>query len=72
MVTTTPPSDEDSATTASGLFFPHFVDSRGWTTQFILYSGAPGGTSSGSLRFTGQDGQPLELSVSPSSTQTIP
>ena len=72
VVTTIPPSREDSATTASGLFFPHLVDSRGWTTQFILYSGAPGGTSSGSLRFTGQDGQPLELSVSPSSTQTIP
>ena len=72
VVTTTPPSDEDSATTASGLFFPQLVDSRGWTTQFILYSGAPGGTSSGSLRFTGQDGQPLEMSVSPSSTQTIP
>ena len=72
VVTTIPPSREDSATTASGLFFPHLVDSRGWTTQFILYSGTPGGTSSGSLRFTGQDGQPLELSVSPSSTQTIP
>ncbi len=72
VVTTTPPSDEDSATTASDLFFPQLVDSRGWTTQFILYSGAPGGTSSGSLRFTRQDGQPLELSVSPSSTQTIP
>ena len=72
VVTTTPPSDEDADTTASDLYFPHFVDSGGWTTQFILYSGAPGGTSSGSLRFTGQDGQPLELSVSPSSTQTIP
>ena len=72
VVTTTPPSDEGSAATASDLFFPHFVDSGGWTTQFILYSGAPGGTSSGSLRFTGQDGQPLELSVSSSSTQTIP
>ena len=72
VVTTIPPSREDSATTASSLFFPHLVDSRGWTTQFILYSGAPVGTSSGSLRFTGPDGQPLALSVSPSSTQTIP
>ena len=72
VVTTTPPSDEDSATTASDLFFPHFVDSGGWTTQFILYSGAPRGTSSGSARFTGQDGQPLELAVSPASARTIP
>ncbi len=72
VVTTTPPSNEDAATTASDLFFPHFVDSSGWTTQFILYSGAPGGTSSGSLRFTGQDGQPLALSVSATSARTIP
>ena len=34
---------------ASGLFFPQFVDSGGWTTQFILYSGTPGQTSAGSL-----------------------
>ena len=72
VVTTTPPLDEDSPTTASELFFPHFVDSGGWTTQFILYSGTPGGTPSGSLLFTGQDGQPLELSVSSTAAQTVP
>ena len=72
LVTTTPPVDENAAPTASGLFFPHFVDSGGWTTQFILYSGTPGGTSSGSLRFTGQDGQPLELLVAPTAAPTIP
>ncbi len=71
VVTTIPPSGEDSATTASGLFFPHIVDSSGWTTQFILYSGAPGQRSAGSLRFTGQDGQPLELFVSATSAETI-
>ena len=31
------------APTASGLFFPHFVDSGGWTTQFVLFSGPVGG-----------------------------
>ncbi len=72
VVTTTPPSDEDSATTASDLYFPHFVDSGGWTTQFIVYGRTPGQTLSGSLVFTGQDGQPLELAVSPASAQSIP
>ena len=72
LVTTTPPVDENAAPTASGLFFPHFVDSAGWTTQFILFSGSPGQTTSGVIRFTGQDGRPLELSVAPTAPPTIP
>ena len=72
LVTTTPPVDENAAPTASGLFFPHFVDSGGWTTQFILFSGSQGQTASGVIRFTGQDGQPLELSVAPTAPPTIP
>ena len=64
--------DENVAPTASGLFFPHFVDSGGWTTQFILFSGSPGQTASGVIRFTGQDGLPLELSVTPTTDPTIP
>ena len=42
VVTATAPSEDDSATTAAGLFFPLFVDSGGWTTQFILFSRLPG------------------------------
>ena len=72
VTTTTPPVDENAAPTPSGLFFPHFVDSGGWTTQFILFSGSPGQTASGVIRFTGQDGQPLELSVAPTAPPTIP
>ena len=72
LVTTTPPADENAALTASDLFFPHFVDSDGWTTQFILFSGSPGQTAAGMIRFTGQDGQPLELSVAPTTPPTIP
>ena len=72
LVTTTPPVDENAAPAAFGLFFPHFVDSGGWTTQFILFSGSPGQTASGVIRFTGQDGQPLELSVAPTAAPTIP
>ena len=72
LVTTTPPAEENAAPTAAGLFFPHFVDSGGWTTQFILFSGSTGQTASGVIRFTGQDGQPLELSVAPTTAPTIP
>ena len=72
VVTTTPPSEENPATTASVLFFPHFADSRGWTTQFILFSGSADQASSGWIRFTGQNGQPLELSVAPTAAPTIP
>ena len=72
LVTTTPPAEENTATTFSDVFFPHFVDSGGWTTQFILFSGSTGQPASGVIRFTGQDGQPLELSVSPTVAPTIP
>ena len=63
LITTTPPSDESTAATSSDLFFPHFVDSGGWTTQFILFSGRAGQTSSGRLSFIDQTGQALDLSV---------
>ena len=72
LVTTTPPVDESAASTPSDLFFPHFVDSGGWTTQFILFSGSPGQGASGVIRFTGQDGQPLVLSVAPTALPMIP
>ncbi len=72
VITTTPPSDESSATNSTDLFFPHFVDSAGWTTQFILFSGSPGQTASGVIRFTGQDGQPLGLPVAPTAAPTMP
>ena len=72
LITTTPPSDESSATSSADLFFPHFLDSGGWTTQFILFSGSDGQMSGGTLRFTGQDGVGLDLSVSSTSDQTTP
>ena len=72
VVTTTPPLDEVSTTTASDLFFPHLVDSAGRTTQFFVYGRTPGQTLSGLLVFTGPDGQLLEMAVSPVSAQSIP
>ncbi len=62
-MTTTPPSNEASTTTTADAYFPHIVDSGGWSTRFILFSGIAGQTSSGTLSFVGQDGQALDLSV---------
>ena len=49
-MTTTTPSNETEASTMADRFFPHIVDSGGWTTQFILFSGRAGETPSGTLK----------------------
>lgn len=62
-ITTTPPSNESSAASSAATYFPHIVDSGGWSTQFILFSGTAGQSSSGTVGFLGQDGSGLELEV---------
>ena len=60
LVTTTPPADEAAPITRTELVFPHFANSGGYTTQFILISpsaAAPPGT----LRFFSQSGQAWAL-----------
>ena len=66
-MTTTPPAREGDAAISADRYFPHIVDSSGWSTQFILFSGTAGQLSSGRLSFTGQSGEPLDL-VSAAST----
>ena len=63
LITTTPPVAEDEPPSAAEMIFPHIVEGAGYTTQFILFSGKPGQASSGTLRFLGQDGQPLKLGI---------
>ena len=58
-ITTTPPSNETDAATTAETFFPHIVDSGGWSTQFILFSGTAGQSAAGTLRFFDYTGQPL-------------
>ena len=60
-MTTTPPSDETRASTMGDRFFPHIVDSAGWSTQFILFSGTAGEASSGTLSFIDTTGEPWDL-----------
>ena len=60
-MTTTPPSIETGASTMADRFFAHIVDSAGWSTQFILFSGTVGETSSGTLSFFDTEGEPWDL-----------
>jgi hypothetical protein len=62
LTTTTPPVAESNAA-ASELFFPHFADADGYTTQFILFSNGASRSLSGTMRFFSQSGQPLGLQV---------
>ena len=63
LITTTPPINEATVPSNAELFFPHFADSGGYTTKFILFSGAPGQRSSGVLRFVSQSGITLNLTL---------
>jgi hypothetical protein len=63
LVTTTPPVDENAATSSAPLIFPHVADGGGYTTQFILYSASPGLAATGNLRFISETGGPLDLAL---------
>jgi sugar lactone lactonase YvrE len=61
LITTTAPVNEAAPPGSGDLFFPHFADSAGYTTQFILFGGS-GAASSGSLRLVSQSGETLNFS----------
>jgi hypothetical protein len=63
LMTTTPPADESAAGSTSPLFIPHLADGGGFTTQFVLFSGTAGQSSSGTLQFFAQSGSRLNLSL---------
>jgi hypothetical protein len=63
LFTGTPPIVEGGSTLAGELIFPHFADGGGFNTQFILFGGSVGQKSNGTLKFFGQTGQALGLSV---------
>jgi len=62
LITTTPPVAETNSSSAE-LFFPHFADAGGYTTQFILFSNGASKSLSGTIRFFSQTGQPLDLKL---------
>jgi hypothetical protein len=59
LISTSMPVNEAAAPSPAAALFPHFVDGGGYTTEFILFSGSAGQTSSGTLRFFTQSGAPL-------------
>ncbi len=63
LITTTPPVPEGAAPAGSELFFPHFADAGGYTTQFIIFSNSTGRSLSGSVRFFSQSGRSLDLKL---------
>ena len=60
LISTAQPVDENSSSISSELFFPHFVQSGGFTTQFVLFpiANLP---ISGQLEFFLQTGQRMNL-----------
>jgi hypothetical protein len=59
LITTSMPVNEAAAPSPAVALFPHFVDGGGYTTEFILFSGSAGQTSSGTLQFFTPSGAPL-------------
>src|SRR6266481_9692703 len=57
LIASTPPVVESNPSTTREWLFPHLVDGGGYTTQFILFSGTAGQSSSGTLGFFDQSGQ---------------
>lgn len=61
LMTATPPAGESTPTSSSEMLFPHLVDGGGYATQFVLFSGSAGQSTSGMLRFFGRTGRGLAL-----------
>jgi hypothetical protein len=63
LITTTPASNEATPPSTATVLFPHIVDSGGYTTQFVLFSGQPSQSSSGSMRLFSQSGTAMGLTL---------
>jgi hypothetical protein len=63
LITTTPSVNEATASSPAALFFPQIPDSGGYTTQFILFSGQPGQSSSGTMQLFSQSGGALNVTL---------
>jgi hypothetical protein len=60
---TTPTSESVVPPPTAQMLFPYFVDGGGYTTQFVLFNGGSGQTSTGTLNFVGPLGSPLGVQV---------
>jgi len=64
LITTTPAGDVGMPPPASGLYFPHFADAGGYSTQFVLFSAQPGQRPTGTLQLVPQAGGAVNLVLS--------
>jgi hypothetical protein len=62
LITATTPARESTASMEQ-VMFPYFVDGGGYSTQFVLFNGGSGQTSTGSLNFIGPLGSPINVQV---------
>jgi hypothetical protein len=63
IITTTPATLESAPASSAEFLFPDLANGGGYTTQFILFSGTAGQSSSGNLRFVKPDGTPFNLTL---------
>ena len=61
LIATTSPVDESGTASSTEWLFPHIVDSGGYSTQLILFSGVRGQSATGTLGFVSQSGADLNL-----------
>jgi hypothetical protein len=61
VITGMPVVDESEVVASSELLFPHFADSGGYVTQFVLFGRHADRASSGTVYFFTPTGQPLAL-----------
>jgi hypothetical protein len=60
---TTTPATNENAPASSQLVFPHIVGGGGYSTQFIMFSGAPGQPAFGNLQMFSQTGASLNIGL---------
>lgn len=63
LLTTTAPTNEASGAASGELDFPQIVNGAGWTTQFNLFSGVTGQSTSGTLQLVKPDGTPFSVTI---------
>jgi len=63
LFTTTPASDEEAGSISSELYFPRLVNGGDWSTQFVLFSGTAGQSTSGQVLFLDNNGDAINLNL---------
>jgi hypothetical protein len=63
LFTTTPATSETAATLPAGTesYFPRLVNGLGWTSQYVLFSGAAGQATTGQVEFVDYSGNAITL-----------